>query len=102
MAMKLAAGTTATTAKPIKIRNAKLSDAPALAKLMCELGYETTTEEMRQRLKSILSDARYRTFVDDISRKVCGTTATLVHPSHEHNDLSGKILALVVPRTQHP
>ncbi len=66
MAMKLAAGTAATTAKPIKIRNAKLSDARALATLMCELGYETTTEEMRQRLKSILSDARYRTFVDSI------------------------------------
>lgn len=100
MAMKLAAGTAATTAKPIKIRNAKLSDARALATLMCELGYETTTEEMRQRLKSILSDARYRTFVADIDHKICGMIGTLVHPSHEHNDLSGKIIALVVPRKQ--
>ncbi len=55
---------------------------------------------MRQRLKSILSDARYRTFVADIDRKVCGMIGTLVHPSHEHNDLSGKIIALVVPRKQ--
>jgi ribosomal protein S18 acetylase RimI-like enzyme len=100
MAMKLAASRAAITAKPIKIRDAKLSDALAIATLMCELGYETTTEEMRQRLKSILSDARYRTFVADIDRKVCGMIATLVHPSHEHSDLSGKIIALVVSRKQ--
>src|SRR5438093_12832618 len=47
----------------LAVRDAKLSDAPALASLMYELGYETTTSEMRQRLKSILRDSHYRTFV---------------------------------------
>ena len=78
-----------------KIRDAKLSDAPALAALMCELGYQTTTAEMRQRLKSILSDAHYRTFVAAIEGRVCGMIGTFALPSYEHNDLSGRILALV-------
>ena len=86
--------------KKITIRDAKLSDATALAALMCELGYETTSAEMRQRLKSILADARLRTFVAEIDNGVCGMIATLTHASHEHNDCSGKIIALVVSNKQ--
>ena len=82
------------------IRNARLNDAPALASLMCELGYETTSAEMRQRLKSILPDSRYRTFVAEIDHQVCGMIGTLTHAGHEHNDLSGRIVALVVSEKQ--
>jgi ribosomal protein S18 acetylase RimI-like enzyme len=78
------------------IRDAKLSDAPDLAELMNQLGYSTTSGEMETRLKSILADARYRTFVAVIDERICGMIGTLTHLSHEHNDLSGKILALVV------
>lgn len=85
---------------PLTIRDAKLSDAPALAALMCELGYETTSAEMRRRLKSILADARLRTFVAEIDDQVCGMIGTLTHASHEHNDCSGKIIALVVSNKQ--
>ena len=83
---------------PFRIRDAKLSDAPALAQLMCELGYETTIAEMRERLKLILTDARFRTLVAEIDNRVCGMIGTLTHVSHEHNDLSGKIIALVVSK----
>jgi hypothetical protein len=82
----------------LTIRGAKLSDAPALAALMCELGYETTSAEMSQRLKSILSDPRYGTFVAEIDNEIRGMIGTLTHASHEHDDLSGKIVALVVSR----
>jgi ribosomal protein S18 acetylase RimI-like enzyme len=82
------------------IRDAKLTDAAELAALMCELGYETTSAEMSQRLKSILSDARYGTIVAKIDNKLCGMIGTLTHVSHEHNDLSGKIIALVVSTKQ--
>jgi hypothetical protein len=61
--------------------DAKLSDASALATLMCELGYETTTAEMRQRLKSILTNARLRTFVAEIDGVICGMIGTLAHPT---------------------
>ncbi len=77
---------------PITIRDVKLSDASSLAALMCELGYETTNAEMRQRLKPILRDARFRTFVAEIG--------TLTHPSYEHNNPPGKIIALVVSKKQ--
>ena len=77
-----------------------MSDAPALASLVCELGYETASAEMRQRLKSILSDAGFRTFVAEIDHQVCGMIGTLTHASHEHNDSSGKIIALVVSKKQ--
>lgn len=82
------------------IRNAKFRDAPELASLMCELGYETTSDQMRARLKSILPDARYSTFVARIGKELCGMIGTLTHMSHEHNDLSGKIIALVVSKKQ--
>ena len=62
---------------------------------MCELGYETTAAEMRKRFKLILSDARFRTFVAEIENRVCGMIGTVAYPSYEHNDLSGRILALV-------
>jgi ribosomal protein S18 acetylase RimI-like enzyme len=75
-----------------------LRDSAALAALTCELGYETTKTEMRQRLRSILTDARFRTFVAEIDNTVCGMIGTLTHASHEHNNLSGKIIALVVSK----
>ena len=84
----------------LAIRDARLSDAPQLAALMCKLGYETTSAEMRQRLKSILTDARFRTFVGEMDNTVCGMIGTLTHASHEHNDFSGKIIALVVSKKQ--
>jgi ribosomal protein S18 acetylase RimI-like enzyme len=80
------------------IRSAKLSDAPSLAMLMCELGYETTSAEMRQRLKPIVRDARFRTFVGEIDNTICGVIGTLTHPSYEHNNSPGKIIALVVSK----
>jgi ribosomal protein S18 acetylase RimI-like enzyme len=82
----------------LTIRDAKLSDAPALAALMCELGYETTSAEMNRRLKSISSDPRYGTFVAEIDNEIRGMLGALTHASHERNDLSGKIIALVVSR----
>ncbi len=84
----------------VRIRAAKLSDTSELAALMCELGYETMSDEMRARLKSVLRDARYSTFVAEIDDELCGMIGTLTHVSHEHNDLSGKIVALVVPKKQ--
>jgi ribosomal protein S18 acetylase RimI-like enzyme len=84
----------------ISIRKAKLRDARQLASLMCELGYKTSDAEMRRRLKSMLNDVLYRTFVAQIGDEVCGMIGTLTHMNHEHNDLSGKIIALVVSEKQ--
>jgi GNAT superfamily N-acetyltransferase len=77
------------------IREAELNDAPELAVLMCELGYETKRTEMETRLKLILSNPAYKTFVAIMDGCVCGMIGTFTYPSYEHNDPSGRIVALV-------
>jgi ribosomal protein S18 acetylase RimI-like enzyme len=80
----------------LAIRDAELNDAPALAVLMCEFGYETTHAEMSARLERILPDPRYKTLVAVATDRVCGMIGTVSNASYEHNDFSGRIMALVV------
>lgn len=82
----------------LKIRDGKLSDAAGLAALMCELGYETAGAEMESRLISILKDLRYKTLVALNDDKICGMIGTVSASSYLHNDLTGRIIALVVSR----
>jgi len=79
----------------VTIRHAQPRDAAVLAQLMCELGYETKRTEMEPRLKLILSNPAYKTFVAVMGDCVCGMIGTLAYPSYEHDDPSGRILALV-------
>src|ERR1700720_815586 len=78
-----------------RIRDADLNDAAELAVLMRELGYETQRPEMEARIKLLLSNPAYKTFVAIMDGCVCGMIGTLTYPSYEHNDPSGRILALV-------
>ena len=82
----------------LKIRDGKLSDAADLAALMCELGYGTAGVEMESRLISILKDPRYKTLVALNDDKICGMIGTVSASSYLHNDLTGRIIALVVSR----
>jgi ribosomal protein S18 acetylase RimI-like enzyme len=81
------------------IRAAEMKDAAALARLMCELGYETTKSEMQMRIERIAADERYRTFVAVCDGKVCGMIGTITSLSYEHNNSSGRILALAILST---
>jgi ribosomal protein S18 acetylase RimI-like enzyme len=83
----------------LTIRHAKFNDAPELAVLMCELGYETERTEMETRLKLILSNPACRTFVAIMDGSVCGMVGMLTYSSYEHNNPSGRILALVTSST---
>src|ERR1700756_4924269 len=77
------------------IRDAELNDAPELAVLICQLGYETDRTEMETRLELILSNPAYKTFVAIVDGCVCGMIGTLTCPTYEHNDPSGRGLSLV-------
>jgi len=79
----------------VTVRHAQPGDAAVLAQLMCELGYETKRTEMEPRLKLILSNPAHKTFVAVMGDCVCGMIGTLAYPSYEHDDPSGRILALV-------
>jgi GNAT superfamily N-acetyltransferase len=83
----------------LTIRVAEINDAVALAQLMCELGYETTKSEMQMRLQRIATDERLRAFVAVCAGKVCGMIGALTYPRIEHNDFSGRIVALVIKST---
>ena len=83
----------------LTIRAVEMNDAAAIAQLMCELGYETTTSEMQMRLQRIANDERLRTFVAVCDGKVCGMIGALTYSSIEHNDFSGRIVALVIKST---
>jgi ribosomal protein S18 acetylase RimI-like enzyme len=78
-----------------RIRDAELNDAAELAVLISQLGYETNRTEMERRLKSILCNPAYKTFVAIMDGCVCGMIGTLTYPSYEHDDPSGRILAIV-------
>ena len=80
----------------LTVRDARLNDAAKLAAFACELGYETTGVEMATRLETVLKDARYKTFVAEIGERLCGMIGTVSHSSYLHNDLSGRIIALIV------
>jgi ribosomal protein S18 acetylase RimI-like enzyme len=82
----------------LRIRDAELSDAAELAALACELGYETTSAKMESRLVSILKDPRYKTLVALNDKKICGMIGTFSASSYLHNDINGRIIALVVSR----
>jgi ribosomal protein S18 acetylase RimI-like enzyme len=81
---------------PLFIRPAEMSDAAAMAQLMGELGYPTRTAEMEMRLDSIFKQSNYRTFVAVVDGIVRGMVGTCCLYSHEHNNLGGRIIALVV------
>ena len=87
--IEFASGTLPLQEDKITIRDAESSDAPELAVLMRELGYETKQAEMESRLKLILSNPAHKTFVAIMDGRVCGMIGTLTYTSYEH------ILALV-------
>jgi ribosomal protein S18 acetylase RimI-like enzyme len=80
----------------LKVRAAEIGDVEALADLMTDLGYKTRASEMAARMNAIKTDSRYRTFVAVQDAKIVGMIGTLACATYEHNDLGGRILALVV------
>jgi GNAT superfamily N-acetyltransferase len=82
----------------LTIRAACASDAATLAGLMCELGYQTTESDMQIRLNQMIPDPNYRTLVAVEQGRVRGMIGTFALYSFEHNDLGGRILALVVTK----
>jgi len=83
----------------IAIRSATLADAEAIACLMTELGYPTSSRQMERRLASILADASYRTFIACDGGAVVGVAGTRIGPMYEIDDPYGQIMALVVAST---
>lgn len=80
----------------ITIRNYESADINELAKLMGDLGYPTTPEEMERRMDLMKSNPYSNTFVAISDDKVVGMIGINCYLNYETDGLVTHILALVV------
>ncbi len=78
------------------IRRAESSDAAALADLLTQLGYTTTSAEMTVRWQTIDAAKHFATFVALDGDAVCGMIGLSSLPSYTHNERVGRIVVMVV------
>lgn len=77
-------------------REAVIADSEAIARLVSELGYTTSTSQMRHRFESILSDDDYTTLVACRGEEVVGVVGTRSGPLYEDDAFYGQIMLLAV------
>jgi ribosomal protein S18 acetylase RimI-like enzyme len=80
----------------IAIRAATLDDAESIARLVSDLGYDTSGDAMRARLEAIFRDPDYDTLVAVDDDVVAGFVGTRAGPLYETDVSYGQIMALSV------
>lgn len=80
----------------ITIRPLVAADAAAAAHLITELSYPTTTEEMAERLSTILALPDFAAFIAECDGNPVGMIGLQITPSFETNGKVGRIQVLVV------
>jgi GNAT superfamily N-acetyltransferase len=78
------------------IRTAQSADVEALANLMTELGYPTSSEDMHRRYEAISADPSYATLVAASGGEVLGMVGLHFERSYESDGNLARIMALVV------
>lgn len=82
----------------IAVRDATIADSEAMARLVSDLGYPTSSRQMYMRLESILRDGDYHTLVACDGDRIVGFIGTRIGPLYESDRLYGQIMALAVAR----
>ncbi|EIT85867.1 N-acetyltransferase GCN5 [Fictibacillus macauensis ZFHKF-1] len=80
----------------VTIRRGTIEDSEAFAYLMADLGYPTTSEEMRERLTYLLQDPAYVCFAACHSHEVIGMIGLMKNYFFERNGTYIQILLLTV------
>jgi len=80
----------------IAIREATIADSDQIAQLVSDLGYRTSSSQMRTRLEAILKDHDFHTLVACDGDQIVGFVGTRVDPLYESDDRYGQIMALAV------
>ena len=78
------------------IRPARIEDAEGIAALMTELGYDSSTTQMRGRLEQILPDDSYATFVATSDDGICGMLGVRTGFHYARDGRYARIIALIV------
>jgi len=80
----------------VQIRNACLRDSSVIARLMSQLGYPTSSDEMKERLADILPNSDYMTLIAEVQKDAVGVIGIGVGRYYEKTGVYGRLLALVV------
>ena len=81
--------------KKLIIREAALSDIPALTELINELGYNSTMDEIKTRFENIKNHQDHKTFIAVTDTEVSGMVGVTKNFSYEQNGIYVRVLALV-------
>ena len=80
----------------MEIRDARLEDAAALARLIDQLGYPTTQEAVAERLRRLEASPADRVFVAELEGEVVGAASVHVALTLEYDEPAAKLSAIVV------
>ena len=86
--------------RPFQVREADLGDAAEIATLVTQLGYDTTAEEMAERLAELLPDPTYTTFVAH-RLELLGLAGASLSRYFEKNGFYARLVVLVVADAGH-
>jgi N-acetylglutamate synthase-like GNAT family acetyltransferase len=80
----------------VEIRDARPEDAPALARLVGQLGYPTTPEAVERRLQRLDASPADRVFVAELDGEVVGAASVHLSLTLEYDEPAAKLSAIVV------
>jgi GNAT superfamily N-acetyltransferase len=80
----------------IRIREAKKSDSPDIARLVTQLGYPTSESEMKDRLTVLLPRPEYVIFVAESSGRMIGLIGAYLGYALEFDGTYGRLTGVVV------
>jgi GNAT superfamily N-acetyltransferase len=80
----------------IGIRDARPGDSPAIARLLDQLGYPSSAEQVLRRLERLRRSGSDRVFVAELGAEVVGLASLHVSRSLESDGDAGKVSAIVV------
>ena len=81
---------------PVRVRPASASDLDAISRLMEELGYPSTPDQLRVRLARVAGDEDYAAYVAEADGAVAGFLGLQRGWPYEHDEPFARILSLVV------
>jgi GNAT superfamily N-acetyltransferase len=79
-----------------RVRPVADADLPAIARLMGELGYPATPEQLRARLDRVTGDDGYAAYVAEADGEVAGFLGLMRGWTYEHDRPYARIITLVV------
>ena len=78
------------------IRDARQEDAPAVARLVDQLGYPTSAEAVSARLRRLAENPADRVFVAELDGEIVGAASVHVSLTLEYDEPAAKLSAIVV------